>query len=491
MKISFPRQLACVLALFVAGCGGGGSSGTEPSPQGAGPNPPANVPVVPTSPVDLFPVGLATATITGVLDDVLPRVGTIPNGDNTNDSTPTLQGRLDANLGAGQSVMILRDGLAIGQASVSGTEWTFTDRLSAEGDYSYVAVVSDAGGRNGSPSEGFRLRFRHARYTLSLIPLLPNLYWTTPTFISPAGDVLVVFGYRSYSTCHLFSSNGLDEVASPERFCGVNAINRNGQMVGTVDGGYPGSRRASIWNSPTDRADIPVFFGHDYSEAFDISDSGVVAGTATAIGVGSNAFIWSAATGSRLLGALPGDSGSRAVAINSRHVVAGASVSADGSVRAIRWTADTGMQGLDGFPPGTHSEAASINDRGDIAGVARFPDSALARAFIWRSSGLERLPPSPGTDQCSVESIDASGLVYGSCSESRPSRFPSYARAVVWINSEAVDLNQRLDNGDPLKAFAIIDSAAGVDAAGRIAVRVWLQGSTPVSHAALLTPIAD
>ncbi len=459
-----------MLVLTVAGCGGGGGSDTEPSPQGS---------------------TLATPTITAVVDDLLPGVGTIANGGRTNDSTPTLTGSLDLDVADGQSVTILRDGIAIGQASVSGRQFSFTDRLSAERLYSYVAVVYEAGGRQGAAGAGFQFRFEHTRYLLSLLPLPPNAYATTPTAVNAAGDVAIVFAARGYSTCHLFSGRVMVDLASPERFCAVNAVSQSGQIAGTVDGGYPGTRRASIWRSPGDRIDIPVVANHDYSDAFDVSDSGVVAGTITTIGVGSNAFIWSPSTGSRLLGTLPGDSGSRALAINARHVVAGASVSANGAVRAIRWSADGGMQALGGFPEGADSEAVSINDRGDVAGIARSSVSGLFEAFLRRSSGLQRLPTISGTDQCAVTKIDAGGIVYGSCSESQPVRFPSYSRAAAWINSEAVDLNQRLDDSDPRKAFAIIDSASGADASGRIAVRVWFQGSTPVSHAALLIPIAE
>lgn len=81
--------------------------------------------------------GLPTVTVTRAAND---NDATIPANGFTTDNTPTLQGTLSAGLGNGQLVRLLRDGVALGAASVNGTNWTFTDAAGASnGAHAYTA----------------------------------------------------------------------------------------------------------------------------------------------------------------------------------------------------------------------------------------------------------------------------------------------------------------------------------------------------------------
>ncbi len=95
--------------------------------------------------------GLPAVTITGAVND---NNVAIPANGFTTDTTPTLQGTLSAALIANQLVRVLRDGAAIGSASVAGTNWSFTDPGASNGAHSYTAR-SEQGTVLGSPSAGY------------------------------------------------------------------------------------------------------------------------------------------------------------------------------------------------------------------------------------------------------------------------------------------------------------------------------------------------
>ncbi|MDL2329443.1 Ig-like domain-containing protein, partial [Desulfosarcina sp. OttesenSCG-928-A07] len=87
----------------------------------------------------------ATVEITAILDDVNPATGDIGLGGTTDDMTPILEGTISTALAAGESVVIYRNDMEIGTASVSGLTWTFMDILSSDDAYTYKAVVQGVG----------------------------------------------------------------------------------------------------------------------------------------------------------------------------------------------------------------------------------------------------------------------------------------------------------------------------------------------------------
>ncbi|MFT0214121.1 Ig-like domain-containing protein, partial [Pseudomonas sp. F1_0610] len=98
-----------------------------------------------------------TVTITDIVDDEAPQTGSVAHGGSTNDKTPTLHGSLDAALGAGEEILIFRDGTQVGKATVAadGVSWSFEDNLTNDGNYSYTAQVVDKAGNTGTVSNQY------------------------------------------------------------------------------------------------------------------------------------------------------------------------------------------------------------------------------------------------------------------------------------------------------------------------------------------------
>ncbi|MCO5065500.1 MAG: glycosyl hydrolase family 18 protein [Rhizobiaceae bacterium] len=99
-----------------------------------------------------------TASITKATDDRGLLTGALSDGDATDDTTPLLLGTLSAELGAGETVQVLRDGDVIGTARVDGIAWTFADSGLQDGNtYEYSARLVDAAGNTGTVSDGFSI----------------------------------------------------------------------------------------------------------------------------------------------------------------------------------------------------------------------------------------------------------------------------------------------------------------------------------------------
>jgi hypothetical protein len=102
------------------------------------------------------PAAMATATIAGFADDVGTVGFTVLSGSVTDDMAPQLNGTLSGTLGADQVVAIYRNGTLVGDATVSGSNWTYQDSGLTDGhSYSYVAQVVDATGNQSAASSPF------------------------------------------------------------------------------------------------------------------------------------------------------------------------------------------------------------------------------------------------------------------------------------------------------------------------------------------------
>ncbi|EMD0829168.1 hypothetical protein VP018_000944, partial [Morganella morganii] len=94
--------------------------------------------------------------ILSITDDQLPWIGTVKNGESTNDRTPTLSGSVTAVLTGTEKVIILRNGSEAGTAVVNGTAWTYTDaEITTDGKYTYTALVRDEAGNEGAKSNDY------------------------------------------------------------------------------------------------------------------------------------------------------------------------------------------------------------------------------------------------------------------------------------------------------------------------------------------------
>jgi hypothetical protein len=98
-----------------------------------------------------------TATVSAAIDDAGAETGTLLSGATTDDTSPLLKGSLFSDLMMGETLLVYRDGLRIGQATVSAGQWSFADSNVAAGTHSYTARVEDGAGNVGANADGFRL----------------------------------------------------------------------------------------------------------------------------------------------------------------------------------------------------------------------------------------------------------------------------------------------------------------------------------------------
>jgi hypothetical protein len=98
-----------------------------------------------------------TASITNVLDNQAPVEGNVANGGATNDTSPQVQGTVSAALGAGERLEVLRNGVVVGAATVTGLSWTYADNGVSDGLQTYTVRVADAGGNLGALSASYAI----------------------------------------------------------------------------------------------------------------------------------------------------------------------------------------------------------------------------------------------------------------------------------------------------------------------------------------------
>ncbi|MEZ5728853.1 MAG: Ig-like domain-containing protein [Burkholderiaceae bacterium] len=102
----------------------------------------------------------ATATIASVTDDQPGITGVLADGDTSNDPSPALAGTISRALVTGETVKVLRDGVVVGDAVVSGTTWTYTDTGVTDGaTHVFTAGVYDALGNGSTPANSISLSF--------------------------------------------------------------------------------------------------------------------------------------------------------------------------------------------------------------------------------------------------------------------------------------------------------------------------------------------
>ncbi|MEB3276099.1 MAG: Ig-like domain-containing protein [Cyanobacteriota bacterium] len=95
-----------------------------------------------------------TATVVSAADDVgIFQTTALASGAFTDDTQLVLSGTLSAGLAAGETVRIYNSSTYLGNATVSGSSWTFTTATLAEGAYSFTARVADSAG-NQSAAQG-------------------------------------------------------------------------------------------------------------------------------------------------------------------------------------------------------------------------------------------------------------------------------------------------------------------------------------------------
>lgn len=97
----------------------------------------------------------AQGVITRIKDDASDTTLSIGNNGITNDTTPAIQGTLSNELATDESLLVLRDGVAIGTATVAGTRFSLTDNITRNGTLEYQVQVVDSAGNQATPSDTF------------------------------------------------------------------------------------------------------------------------------------------------------------------------------------------------------------------------------------------------------------------------------------------------------------------------------------------------
>jgi hypothetical protein len=102
--------------------------------------------------VDLTPP--APPVITSVVDDVAPGIGSLTNGQATNDNLPTLSGTA----AIGSLVRIYDGTTLIGSVVATNGTWSFTPTVAlADGPHALKATASDAAGNPSTDSNVFNI----------------------------------------------------------------------------------------------------------------------------------------------------------------------------------------------------------------------------------------------------------------------------------------------------------------------------------------------
>ncbi|EBN9298820.1 Ig-like domain repeat protein [Salmonella enterica subsp. enterica serovar Muenchen] len=95
-----------------------------------------------------------TPVITSVSDDQAPGLGTIANGQNTNDPTPTFSGTAEA----GATITLYENGTVIGTTTAQPDgAWSISTSTLASGTHVITAVATDAAGNSSPNSTAFTL----------------------------------------------------------------------------------------------------------------------------------------------------------------------------------------------------------------------------------------------------------------------------------------------------------------------------------------------
>ena len=167
-------------------------------------------------------------TITSITDDVTPDIGTVANGEATNDPLPTLNGTAEANA----IITIYDNGVEIGTTSADGSGiWRFTPQTTpGEGDHTFTVRASDGAGNQSDPS---------AQYTITITTALPDAPLINSVTDNVGGEQVLTSGQITN-----------DNTPTLEGTTAANAlvtIRDNGAVIGTTTADENGN-----WNyTPT------------------------------------------------------------------------------------------------------------------------------------------------------------------------------------------------------------------------------------------------
>ena len=121
------------------------------------------------------------------------------------------------------------------------------------------------------------------------------------------------------------------------------------------------------------------------------------------------------------------------------------------------------------LPGSAMSQAFDINEAGQVIGTSHFVPTdgsdTYDRAFLWHDGRMQELPRLSANDRATgAYGINDRGDVVGRSGGAR-------SFAVIWFDGVAYDLNQLIDEGDPLRPYVTLLEGREINNRGQIIVQ--------------------
>lgn len=261
------------------------------------------------------------------------------------------------------------------------------------------------------------------------------------------------------------------------------AINNAGFITGRARNAG-GRDRPFLYDPATQTmTELPTAGGQSASNVddgtgFGINDAKVVGGHSRNAAGQLEAFFWQNGVTTGV--GTPGGAHGRAWDINESGQLAGWGLEAGGATVAYRWSPGTGFDLIPALQAGDEMFGIGINDLGHVVGSATA--TGRSRAWLWDGSTLTDLGQAPGFTGAGANRVNNHGQVAGLSYRFNAQNQRIDNTATVWIGGQAVNLNEAVVNGSGWH----LESAYHMNDAGQIVGWGRKSGNT---RGFLLTPL--
>ncbi|MBD1930619.1 MULTISPECIES: CHAT domain-containing protein [Cyanophyceae] len=230
--------------------------------------------------------------------------------------------------------------------------------------------------------------------TIQNLGTLPGNDFSSANAINDAGVAVGNSGtFSSNLNAVVWQNGAIQNIASNS--VQANDINNLAQVVGITN--LNGNNQAFLWQNGAIQ-NLGTLPGNDFSSANAINNNGQIVGSSGTVSSGSQAVLWQNGI-IQNLGTLPGGNFSNAYGINDAGFAVGDSQAANGNSQAVLWR--NGAIALGTLPGDNFSRANDINNIGQVVGSSEGANQNT-RAFLWQNgiiSDLNNLiSPSSGWD---------------------------------------------------------------------------------------------
>jgi probable HAF family extracellular repeat protein len=309
-------------------------------------------------------------------------------------------------------------------------------------------------------------------YTLTQVGTNDGTTSSSATSLNDEGDVALTVESGSTVATYLWhrgTQTNIGGLVPAPQFVESGGISDLVQIVGTTLSPETGTFCAFTWQRGQ-MIELPSPTGS--TAAFGMADNllGQVVGVVFDANSNGEAALWNKGK-LTLLPGIPGGNFSQAEAINIRGEIVGTSQDASGITNAVLWRhgALTVLA--------NNAVAGAINDENQVVGTIFTPPVS---AFLWQNGTTTALPPLAGTvGSTTASGINDVGQMVGTSSNT----------AVLWQNGVAINLNDQIAQGDPLKPYVTLHGAGGINNFGQIVATGTDARSPAIGQAYLLTPV--